>query len=209
MSALAGLTGVVLAGGEGSRMGADKAFVEVEGVPMIERVVRVLRACCSEVLIVAKEPAAYEHLRLRVIPDRSAIQAPLVGVCGGLGAAATPWAFVAACDMPYLSPDAVRLLAGLAEGFDAAVPRVQGRWHPLHAVYATSTLPLFEEHLAKAETRMWAALEALRVRQVTAAELETVDPGLCTLINVNTVQEHRAVTERRRPGGSRHERIEE
>jgi molybdopterin-guanine dinucleotide biosynthesis protein A len=203
MSAMAGLTGVILAGGASSRMGADKAFVEVEGVPMIQRVLRVFCACCSEVLIVAKEPSAYGHLGVRVIPDRSAIQAPLVGVCSGLGAASTPWAFVAACDMPYLSPDAVRLLAGLAEGFDAAVPRVEGRWHPLHAVYATSTLPLFEAHLAAGERRIWAALEVLRVRQVTAAELEAVDPGLRTLHNVNTAQEYR------RLGGSRPDRIEE
>ncbi|MDQ7839960.1 MAG: molybdenum cofactor guanylyltransferase [bacterium] len=203
MSLTPGLTGVVLAGGASRRMGADKAFVEVEGVPMIQRVIRVLCACCSEVLIVAKEPSAYGHLGLHVIPDRSAVQAPMVGVCSGLWAVTTPWAFVAACDMPYLSPDAVRLLVGLAEGFDAAVPRVEGRWHPLHAVYATGTLPLFEAQLAAGERRMWAVLGALRVRQVTAAELEAVDPGLRTLHNVNTAQEYR------RPGGSRPDRIEE
>ncbi|MDI6772786.1 MAG: molybdenum cofactor guanylyltransferase [bacterium] len=196
---MAGLTGVVLAGGESSRMGTDKAFVEVEGVPMIERVLRVLCACCSEVLIIAKEPAAYEHLRVRVIQDGSTILAPLVGVCTGLGAATTPWAFVAACDMPYLSPDAVRLLAGLAEGFDAAVPRVEGRWHPLHAVYAAATLPLFEAHLAAGERRLWAVLEVLSVRQVTAAELEAASPGLRTLHNVNTPHEYRRL-EGSRPG---------
>ncbi len=202
MSASAGITGVVLAGGESRRMGTDKAFVEIEGVPMIQRVLHALSACCSEVLIVAKEPSAYEHLSVRVVPDRFALQAPLVGVCSGLQAAATPWAFVVACDMPYLSPDAVRLLAGLAKGYDAAVPRVEGRWHPLHAVYATATLPLFEAHLAAGERRMWAAVEALRVRQVTAAELEAVDPGLRTLHNVNTAQVYR------RLGGARPDRIE-
>lgn len=202
MNADASITGVVLAGGESRRMGTDKAFFEIEGVPMIERVLHALSACCSEVLIVAKEPSAYEHLPARVVPDRSALQLPLVGVTSGLQAASMPWAFVAACDMPYLSPDAVRLLAGLAEGHDAAVPRVEGRWHPLHAVYATSTLPLFEAHLAAGERRMWAAVEALRVRQVTAVELEAVDPGLRTLCNVNTAQECR------RQGGARPGRIE-
>lgn len=202
MSVIVGLTGVVLAGGESSRMGADKAFVEVDGVPMIRRVLRALSACCSEVLVVAKEPAVYEQLNVRVVPDRSSVQAPLVGVCSGLGTATTTWAFVAACDMPYLSPDAVRFLAGLAEGFEAVVPRVEGRWHPLHAVYATAALPSLDALLASGERRMWAALEVLRVRQVTAAELVAVDPELRTLRNINTAQEYR------RLGGSPPDSIE-
>lgn len=203
MSVIVGITGIVLAGGMSRRMGTDKAFVEIEGVPMIQRVLRALAECCFEVLIATKDLSAYEHLGVRGIPDRLALQAPLVGVCSGLRAASTGWAFVVACDMPHLSPDAVRLLARLAEGHDAAVPWVDGRWHPLHAVYATSTLPLFESHLAAGELRMWAALESLRVRRVTAAEIATADPDLRTLHNANTAQE------RRSPGGQHPASLEE
>ncbi len=183
-------------------MATDKAFVDVGGTSMIQRVLAALDECCSELLIVAKDPPAFAHLPARVIPDRFPLRAPLVGVCSGLREASNPWAFVAACDMPYISPNAVRLLADLAAGFDAAVPWTGGRWHPLHAVYATRTLPVFEARLADGEMRLWAALAALRVRRVTAGELEAADPGLGTLHNVNTAQQWRNL------GGVRPERME-
>jgi molybdopterin-guanine dinucleotide biosynthesis protein A len=167
-------------------MGAAKAFVHVDGQPMIARVLQALRTECADTLIVTKTPEPYETLGARIVPDERPDQAPLVGVCAGLRATGTPWAFVAACDLPYLSSDAVRLVAELAQGFDAAVPRVNGRWHPLHAVYAAAVWPVLAGQLERGVIAMIDALGALRVRPVTARELRRVDPGLMTLRNVNT-----------------------
>ncbi len=186
MSALPDLTGIALAGGGSRRMGTNKAFIEIEGAPMIEHVLRALAACCAEVLIVTKDPAAYAHLRVRVVTDERSIQAPLVGLCSGLRDARTPWVFVAACDLPFLSSEAVRLLAELAAGHDAAAPYVEGRWHPLHAVYATAALDALERTLASGVKRMVTALEAIRVRAVSAGELQRADPTMRTLQNINT-----------------------
>ena len=190
MTTLPDLTGIVLAGGQSRRMGTNKAFVEIDGVTMIQRVLRALAACCAEVLVVTKDPEAYGHMAVRVVADEQPVQTPLVGVCSGLRATATPWAFVAACDLPFLSPEAVRLIAGLAAGFEAAVPRVDGLWHPLHAVYAAEALPALEARLASGVKRMSAALEAIRVRPVSAGELARADPALRTLHNINTAEEH-------------------
>ncbi|MDR7520375.1 MAG: molybdenum cofactor guanylyltransferase [Armatimonadota bacterium] len=189
MNVLSDLTGVVLAGGQSRRLGTDKAFIEVEGVPMIGRVLGALWACCADVVIVAKDPARYQGLDARLIPDAWPAQAPLVGVCSGLRAMETPWGFVAACDLPFLSPDAVRLLARLAVGSDAAVPRVDGRWHPLHAVYRAAVAPLLEAHMEQGTRSMIDALKALRVRPVTEEELRAVDATLRTLHNVNAPQD--------------------
>jgi molybdopterin-guanine dinucleotide biosynthesis protein A len=96
---------------------------------------------------------------------------------------------VAACDLPFLSPEAVRLLVGCALGHDAAVPRVATRWHPLHAAYATAALPALERQLAAGVRRVVTALDALSVRMVSAEELRRVDSHLRTLLNVNTAAE--------------------
>jgi molybdopterin-guanine dinucleotide biosynthesis protein A len=186
MSAVPDLTGIVLAGGDSRRMGTNKAFVEIEGAPMIERVLRALTAACADTLIVTKDPVAYAHLGVRVVIDDRPIQTPLVGLCTGLRAAQNPWVFVAACDLPFLSSEAVRLLARLAGGYAAAVPHVEGRWHPLHAAYATAALPALERTLASGVRRMITALEAIRVRPVSAEELRRADPTLRTLQNINT-----------------------
>lgn len=189
MNIVSGLSGVVLAGGKSRRLGTDKAFVEVEGVPMIRRVLEALRACCADVVIVARDTARYQGLDARLMADAWPIQAPLVGVCSGLRAIRTPWVFVAACDLPFLSPDAVRLLARLAAGSDAAVPHTDGRWHPLHAVYAAAAGPVLEARLEQGTWSMMDALKALRVRPVTEEELEAADPTLRTLHNVNAPQD--------------------
>lgn len=188
MTVTADLSGVVLAGGESRRMGTNKAFFEVDGSPMIARVVAALRQACSEVIVVAKETGPYAGLGARVVTDTTPFQAPLVGVCSGLREVTTPWAFVAACDLPYLAPEAIRLLALMARGHDAAVPFVDGVWHPLHAVYSTESGLALEAQLAAGVRRMTAALEALRVRQVGEDELREADPSLRTLCNVNTAR---------------------
>ncbi len=189
MNVVRDLTGIVLAGGNSRRMGTNKAFVKVDGVPMIRRVLRVLTSRCAEVFIVTKDPLIYAHLGVPVVADEADTQTPLAGVATGLRAAQTPWVFVAACDLPFLSPEVVRLMAGFAEGHDAAVPHVDGRWHPLHAVYATSAARALDGLLTSGVKRMITALEALRVRRVTADELRRADPALRTLENINTPRE--------------------
>ncbi len=171
-------------------MGTNKAFVEVDGVPMIRRVLRALTSRCVEVFIVTKDPLTYAHLGVPVVADEEETQTPLAGVTTGLRVAQTPWAFVAASDLPFLSAEAVRLIAGFADGYDAAIPHVDGRWHPLHAVYATTAAQALNDLLASGVKRMITALETLSVRRVTADELRRADPTLRTLENINTPREH-------------------
>jgi molybdopterin-guanine dinucleotide biosynthesis protein A len=187
---LADLTGIVLAGGDSRRMGTNKAFLEVGGTPMVRRVLDALAVCCAEVILVAKDPAAYAGLGVRVVADYEPVQAPLAGTITGLRALATPYAFVAACDLPFLSPDVVTWMASLAPGHDAVVPRVDGRWHPLHAVYAVQAGPALERAWASGIRRMRDAFERLRIREITAAELAPLDPSLRSLQNINTPAEY-------------------
>lgn len=187
------LTGIVLAGGRSSRMGTNKAFVQVEGRPMIVRVLAALRECCSAVVIVTKDPRAYAHLNVSVVADERPEQSPAVGLASGLRAVSTPWAFVASCDLPFLAPEAIRLLARLARGWDAAVPEVDGIRHPLHAVYAASCLPVVETQVARGVRRMTDVLGALRLRLVSGLELRGADPTLLTLRNINAPDDLRAL----------------
>jgi molybdopterin-guanine dinucleotide biosynthesis protein A len=187
----ANLSGIVLAGGTSRRKGQNKAFLGVGGVPMVRRVLDALAAVCGQVLIVTKTPDVYEHLGVAIVIDQDPRQAALVGLSAGLRAMTTPHAFAASCDLPFLSSDVVAWLASQASGFDAVVPNVEGRWHPLHAVYATQAAAVFEAQRAAGDWRLTTAIERLRVRAATASELEAVDPGLRTLRNINTPAEYR------------------
>jgi molybdopterin-guanine dinucleotide biosynthesis protein A len=187
------LTGVILDGGGSRRMGRDKAFLEVGGVPLVRHVIEALRPVCGDVLVVTKTPSRYASLGVRVVADADPRRAALVGICTGLRVVTTPLAFVAACDLPHLSGHVVAWMASLAQGYDAVVPWAGGRWHPLHSVYAASALPSLERRLASGAFRLSEALRELRVRPVQEAELAVLSPGLETLRNVNTPDDYRAL----------------
>ena len=113
--------GAVLAGGASSRMGTDKAFIEIDGVPMVVRAARALRAAGAEpTLVVGGDAARLEVLGLDAVGDRHPGEGPLGGVITALGTLDTHHGAIEAvvtlpCDV--ISPDAAavrRVLDGLA-----------------------------------------------------------------------------------------------
>ena len=191
------ISAAVMAGGKSRRMGQDKAWLELEGRPIVRRVVDVLREVADEVLIVANDPR-YAELGLRVVPDRFPEGGALGGIATGVGAAAHDLVLVAACDMPFLRADLWRLVIERAEGVDAAVPKVAGQYETLHAAYRKACLGPMERALASGKLRVISFFDEIRVRDVGEADLRVLDPGLRALTNVNTPEELAAAM--KRPG---------
>ncbi|WP_404416372.1 molybdenum cofactor guanylyltransferase MobA [Marinospirillum sp.] len=102
------ITGIILAGGEGRRMGGqDKGWVRYQGEPLIHHVSQRLLPQVSELLINAnRNQADYQSLGYPVIADlESGFQGPLMGILTGLKAASQPWVLFAPCDGPFLPED--------------------------------------------------------------------------------------------------------
>ncbi|HEY8393934.1 MAG TPA: molybdenum cofactor guanylyltransferase [Thermaerobacter sp.] len=112
-TALAPITGVILAGGHSRRMGRDKALLDLGGRPMIARVAEALGRVCAEVLVVDRDPDRYAFLGLPVVLDRKPGFGALSGLHAGLLALPRPYGLFVACDMPFLQPALLRYLAGL------------------------------------------------------------------------------------------------
>ena len=127
-------TGIILAGGKNLRMGQNKAFLEVRGERIIDRTRRVFVDLFDEVLLVTNSPLEYLDLNLRTVTDLYRESGALGGVLTGLFYATHLYSFVAACDMPFLTPDLIRQLVSLSPGADIVVPRTNDGWQPLHAV---------------------------------------------------------------------------
>jgi molybdopterin-guanine dinucleotide biosynthesis protein A len=102
------ITGVILAGGEGRRMGGqDKGWVEYLGTPLIQHVSQRLLPQVSELLINAnRNRSDYQSLGYPVTADlESGFQGPLMGILTGLKAARQPWVLFTPCDGPFLPED--------------------------------------------------------------------------------------------------------
>lgn len=130
----AGLTGLVLCGGKSSRMGTDKALVEIDGQSLLTRVSARLTHVCDEILVASGIPGRMGPLPYREIED-AGVPGPLGGIVAGLRASNNDLVAVVAVDMPLCDPRLLRALAGLAATTRAIVPRDEAGLQPLHAVY--------------------------------------------------------------------------
>jgi len=185
------LTGIVLAGGASRRMGRDKAFLELDGRPLIGIVIERMARVCAEVLVVAGDVRPYAGLGVRVAEDHFRGVGVLGGLHAGLNAATHELALVVGCDMPFLNTDLLRAFAGWTEGFDVAVLRhADGKQvEPLHAAYRRTCLPAMEAVVRAGQRRIFSFFPQGRVRYVTLAEVMPFDPDLRSFRNVNTPEE--------------------
>jgi molybdopterin-guanine dinucleotide biosynthesis protein A len=180
------LTPIVLAGGQGTRLGGvNKALIEIGGRRVIDRLLDALRPLGSPIVIVSNDDSLLGLPGTLVVRDVEPRAGALMGLYSGLREARTPLAVVTACDMPFVSTALLRALVARAAGADVVVPLIDARPEPLHAVYRASCVPAIEATLQAGRKRMIAFFEAVRVREVPEAELRALDPDLRSFLNVN------------------------
>lgn len=187
------ITGLVLAGGQGRRMGGvDKGLQLLRGREMVAWVLERLAPQVDEILVNANQNIeAYERFGHRVIPDQlGGFAGPLAGLHAGLSAAAHPWLVTVPCDSPFLPFDLVARLRQGADERDAdlAVARTHDQPHPVFALVKTALLPHLTAFLDSGGRKIDAWYSTLSVVEVafddqanafsninTRAELEAWD----------------------------------
>jgi molybdopterin-guanine dinucleotide biosynthesis protein A len=188
------MTGIVLSGGENRRMGADKAFLKIDGTPMIERILRVLTVIFDKIIIVTNDPQLYTAYDLMVVTDALDKRGPLTGIYSGLLNTTDNYNFVVACDMPFLNAGLISYMMGLAAGHDVVVPRIGGLPEPLHAVYHRGLLPIIEKRIRLDARQIQGIFSDARVRYVTEEEIDRYDQGRRSFMNLNTPVEYKEAT---------------
>jgi len=184
------ITGVIQAGGRSTRMGGEpKALLELGGKRIVERVVDALGAVLDDLLVVTNTPERYEFLRLPMVADRYPDGGSLGGIFTGLEAAGGDAAFTVACDMPFLSPDVVRLVLARAGEADVVIPRVGGQYETMHALYAKACLGPMEARLRAGRLKIVGFFPDVRVLEITAAAVARHRAPEVAFMNVNTPDE--------------------
>jgi molybdopterin-guanine dinucleotide biosynthesis protein A len=184
------VAGVILAGGQNSRMGGrDKAFLRVNGETVFSRTLSLMRECFPEVLVVSNTPEKYGSYSVEVTADELPGLGPLGGLHAALGRVQRPYAFVVACDMPFLQVEPVRFLISRIAESDAIVPRWGGDVEPLHAVYARALRPRIAAEIAAGARGIRDFLPLIRVDYVTETEMKGINGAEESFRNVNTPEE--------------------
>jgi molybdenum cofactor guanylyltransferase len=182
------VTGIILAGGQGRRMGSvDKGLKLLRGKPMVQWVIERFAPQVSELLINANQNVeAYARFGYRVIPDEIAgFAGPLAGLHRGLAAARHDWVATCPCDSPFLPGDLVARLytAAATAHADLAVAKTGDQPHPVFALCQRSVLPGLTEFLENGGRKIDAWYSALRVAEVA------FDDQANAFSNINTTDE--------------------
>ncbi len=180
------ITCVILAGGQSTRMGQEKAFLDILGRPMIEWTLDALAGLGDETLIITNTPARFAYLGHRAVADLYPGQGALGGLYTGLTAMQGDYAIVTACDMPFLNRDLLGYQVSLATQWDVVAPRIGDYFEPLHAVYGRRCAQAITATLAAGRQRFFDVFARLQVRYVEQEEIERFDPQHCSFMNVNT-----------------------
>ncbi len=183
------ITTVILAGGQGSRIGGDKGLRTLQGRPLIAWVHDAMCKQSDEILISANEEG-YAAFGCSVVADQTPGWAgPLAGLQSALCIARHDWVASVPCDAPFLPKDLIaRLLAAVGDA-DAAVAVVTGRRQPTITLYRKSVLPRLDAYLASGERKVGGWLDTLRVNEVVFDDADA-------FININSLEELKAANQR-------------
>lgn len=182
---------IILAGGLNSRFGGKpKAFLEVGGTPILDRIYQVLRPRFDDLILVTNDPQAYLEWDLTIVTDLYPQRSSLTGIHAGLFYAQNPHAFVIACDTPFLQPGIVDLLRNrVDQRADIILPVTSAGNEPLCAIYARKSLPAMTHKLERRNFKIMQVFRRDRIKPVSEQRLREADPELCSFFNINTPEQ--------------------
>jgi molybdenum cofactor guanylyltransferase len=198
MSQNSTISAIVLAGGKSSRMGHDKALIEIQGTPLLRRVCNVALQCANPVYVVTPWQERYQNL----VPDCQFIRetstnpesphGPLRGFAQGLAQVQTEWVLLLACDLPRLEAPSLQEWITQLDKVEASaiayLPRHTKGWNPLCGFYRQRCLSALKEFIDQGGD----SFQAWLAEQVVQ-ELPLRDRSI--LFNCNTPKDLEALEE--------------
>jgi molybdopterin-guanine dinucleotide biosynthesis protein A len=146
------ITAVILADGKCARFGTEKSLILVENQPLFSRNIQLLSNIFSQVMMVTSKPALIKsYPQIQAAEDIFKQCGPLGGIHAALTNIKTDYAFVFACDMPYLNQELIELQAFsfLSANCDVFVPKHEQGIEPLHAIYSKNCLSFIAGQLER------------------------------------------------------------
>ena len=177
----------VLAGGESSRMGRDKALMRLNGVPLVVAVVQLAGSVAPGAAVIGA-PERLAGLGLKIIADDYTGAGPLGGIATVLRSTATPWNLIIACDLPYLSKPWLEFLVqrAVASRLDVVLPMNHRGAEPLCAMYHQRCEPQIRAAIERGTRKVTDGLAGLRIETIEPAEWKAFDSDGLLFKNMNS-----------------------
>ncbi|MGC6431520.1 MAG: molybdenum cofactor guanylyltransferase [Jejuia sp.] len=184
------ITGIILAGGKSSRMGADKGFLYLNNKPFLQYIIDALKPLVSEIIIVS-DNSDYDVFELKRITDSIKNAGPVSGIYSGLKASHTELNLVLSCDIPLISSEVLQqLIDAIDDTSEIIQAESNGKSMPLVALYKRSVKTKFLELLQNNERRLRIAVKQCNFKNVT---LDKTNEN--ATMNINTKEDFKQIAD--------------
>jgi molybdenum cofactor guanylyltransferase len=173
---------IILAGGRSSRMGCDKAFININGIPLLQKTCITASQCASQVYVITPWlekyqiliPTSCQIIQEKVLPQETQPHGPLIGFAQALSWIETQWVLLLACDLPNLTPSAIKEWSHYLENVPteaiALLPKSPKGWEPLCGFYRCRCLSSLDEFIQSGGKSFQKWLENQYVRELPISD---------------------------------------
>jgi molybdopterin-guanine dinucleotide biosynthesis protein A len=183
------ISGIILSGGKSIRMGENKAFINVDGVPIINRIYDLFKELFQEVIIVTNQKGIFKDFDSKIYSDLIPNKGALGGLYTGIFFSSFHYSFCVACDMPFIKKSLVQYLINNIEDEDVIIPRTKDGLQPLHAIYSKKCLDPIKSTIEEGKFKIIDIYDLVKVKIVEENCFLSLDPLRESFINVNTPEE--------------------
>ncbi|MFC1770307.1 molybdenum cofactor guanylyltransferase [Candidatus Margulisiibacteriota bacterium] len=185
------ITGIILSGGKGTRLGGvEKAFIKIGHQTLLQIKISSLKKYIKELMVVTNSPELYkESTEFQVVRDSIKEKGPLMGLLSGLKHSNTKYNFLTAVDMPFFNQQLFDYLAGFISEFDVVIPERKGILQPLFAYYSKNCIPAIEDSFNNGQRKIRGFLDRVKVKYLPDKEVASFDKQEKTFININTKED--------------------
>lgn len=183
------ISAYITAGGKSKRFKQDKSLFLLEGKPLIQHVVDIIRPIFDDIIIISNDTEKFNFLGLETIEDIIHGIGPIGGLHAALTHSKDEKIFIFPCDMPYLNSEFINYMISLPEEYDVVIPSVGGYYEPLHAIYSKTCLPFINESIENKEYQIYKFFDNVNVRKVADDEIEYYDDPLSIFRNINYLED--------------------
>ncbi len=170
-------------------MGQNKAFIQIGGQPIIQRIHSLFQKLFKEVIIVTNQKELFSDLQAKVYEDLIPNRGALIGLYTGLFFASYPYSFCVACDMPFLNLKVIQYLIHQIDNEDVILPKTSDGFQPLHAIYSKNCQGAIKKIMEEGKNKILDFYPLVKVKIIEEDQFRDLDPGLKSFININTPEE--------------------
>lgn len=180
------MNAILLAGGQSSRYGRNKALINFRGEMMIKKISTVLQAVFEKVYVVGTPWTDYSFLNgVILLEDIVAEKGPLGGLYTGLTYSDTEYNYLTACDMPFITINYLNFVLNCGGEYDILIPEYRGHLEPLAAVYRQSCLPFITDSITANYLKVKSFFPAVKVRILKEAMVRQAGDPERLFYNIN------------------------